>query len=71
MNKNKYPMYGIRPQMHNIVRLELQIKKHFLYIDAIDEVKGNKVVLQKLRQMIVMVEKLKKNVENYRKTLNK
>ena len=71
MNENKYPMFGIRPQIHNIVRLEMQIKKHFLYIDAIDEVKGNKVVLQKLRQMIVMVEKLKKNVENYRKTLNK
>lgn len=69
MNKKDYDMYGIRIQIRNIVRLEMQIKKHFLYIDAIDDVKGNKVVVEKMRQMIVMVERLKKNLESYKKTL--
>lgn len=68
-DKSKYEMLGVRLQLREIVRLQMFIKKHFLYINAINDAKGNRILQDKLRLMLVQVERLKKNMENYRKTI--
>lgn len=68
-NEQKYKMIGVHYQLLNIVRNQMLIKKHFLYIDAINEVKGNGITQQKIQMMIKQIDGLKNNLIKYKKSL--
>lgn len=69
MKKNKYEMLGTHIQLRNLVKEYMLIKKHFLYIDSINETKGNKDVQKALSRMEIQIENLKKNIQTYKKSL--
>jgi hypothetical protein len=62
-------MLGVYVQLKNIVQKYMMIKKHFLYIDIINEVRGNKEVEKTLTQMEIQIENLKRNITTYKKSL--
>lgn len=68
-NKIQYEMLGVYVQLKNIVQKYMMLKKHFLYIDNINEVKGNKEVGKTLTQMEIQIENLKRNITTYKKSL--
>lgn len=68
-NEQKYKMIGVHYQLLNIVKNQMLIKKHFLYIDAINEVKGNSITQQKIQMMIKQIDGLKNNLIKYKKSL--
>ena len=69
MKKTKYEMLGIHIQLRNLVKEYMLIKKHFLYIDSINEIKGNKDVQKALSRMEIQIENLKRNIQTYKKGL--
>ena len=68
-NEQKYKMIGVHYQLLNIVKNQMLIKKHFLYIDAINEVNGNGITQQKIQMMIKQIDGLKNNLIKYKKSL--
>ena len=68
-SKVQYEMFGIYEQLKKIVKNYMLIKKHFLYIDSINEIKGNKDVQKVLNNMEIQIEQIKKNIKIYKKGL--
>ena len=67
--KIQFESFGVYAQLRNLVRDYMLIKKHFLYIDSINETKGNKDVQKVLSQMESKIENIKKNIQTYKKSL--
>ena len=67
--KIKFESLGIYIQLRNLVKDYMLIKKHFLYIDSINETKGNKDIQKVLMQMESKIENLKRNIQTYKKSL--
>ena len=68
-SKVQYEMLGIYEQLKKIVKNYMLVKKHFLYIDSINEIKGNKDVQKVLNNMEIQIEQIKKNIKIYKKGL--
>lgn len=69
MKHTSYKFFGIFYQIKNLARRYLQLKKHFLYKDSINEIRGDENIQKALRQMEIQIENLKKNMETYKKSL--
>lgn len=67
--KIQFESLGVYAQLRNLVRDYMLIKKHFLYIDSINEIKGNKDVQKVLSQMESKIENIKRNIQTYKKSL--
>lgn len=67
--KIQFESLGIYIQLRNLVKDYMLIKKHFLYIDSINETKGNKDIQKVLMQMESKIENLKRNIQTYKKSL--
>lgn len=67
--KIQFESLGVYAQLRNLVRDYMLIKKHFLYIDSINEIKGNKDVQKVLNQMESKIENIKRNIQTYKKSL--
>lgn len=67
--KIQFESLGIYIQLRNLVKDYILIKKHFLYIDSINETKGNKDIQKVLMQMESKIENLKRNIQTYKKSL--
>ncbi len=68
--KNEYDALGIEKKLLELVKLELAMKKHFVYIDDIDELRHNKTVIRDFDRAISDIDGMIAGLKKFRNRLN-
>lgn len=67
--KNKYNAINVDRHLMELVKLEYAMKKHFVYIDHIDELKHNERVIKDFDNAVRVVRDLMRKLRIFRNNL--
>lgn len=67
--KDKFSALDIEKKLMEIVKLEYALKKHFIYIDHIDDLKHKELVVREFDKAIRIVNELIAKVGTYKRKL--
>lgn len=67
--KNKYDAIGVDRNLMELVKLEYAMKKHFVYIDHIDELKHKETVVRDFDNAIRTTKALIQKIKNFKNNL--
>ena len=67
--KDKFSALDIEKKLLEIVKLEYALKKHFVYIDHIDDLKHKELVVREFDKAIRIVNELIAKVGTYKRKL--
>lgn len=67
--KGKFEAIALDRNLMELVRLELAMKKHFVYIDHIDDLKHKEAVIREFDKAIRITRNLIQKVKNLRNNL--
>ena len=67
--KNKYNAINVDRNLMELVKLEYAMKKHFVYIDHIDELKHKEIVIKDFDNAIRTTRSLIQKIKNFKNNL--
>lgn len=67
--KNKYNAINVDRSLMELVKLEYAMKKHFVYIDHIDELKHNERVIKDFDNAVRTTRTLIQKIKNFKNNL--
>ncbi len=67
--KNKYNAINVDRNLMELVKLEYAMKKHFVYIDHIDELKHNERVIKDFDNAVRTTRTLIQKIKNFKNNL--
>ena len=67
--KGRYQSMNVERNLMELVKLELALKKHFVYIDHIDELKHKELVIREFDKAIRIVDELIRKLKVLRSKL--
>ena len=67
--KGKFEAIALDRNLMELVRLELAMKKHFVYIDHIDDLRHKEIVIREFDKAIRITRNLIQKVKNLRNNL--
>ena len=67
--KGKYQSMNVEGNLMELVKFELALKKHFVYIDHIDELKHKEIVIREFDKAIRIVGELIRKLKVFRNSL--
>lgn len=67
--KNKYNAINVDRNLMELVKLEYAMKKHFVYIDHIDELKHKEIVIKDFDNAIRTTKALIQKIKNFKNNL--
>ena len=69
--KNRYDALDVEKNLLELVKIEYAMKKHFVYIDNIDELRHNEHVIRDFDHALRVADTLLRNIRNFRNNLSR
>lgn len=67
---NQFRSLNLGKELTDLVRIECAMKKHFVYIDHIDELRHNETVIKDFDKTLASLRTLIKKIRIFRNSLN-